>query len=92
MEVVVNNGVPKAERPERRAVHRRRMLKGGVLTFGGLGAFEGVVRNLSDKGAMLALGDTSGIPTAFDLAISGDEKRQAQVRWRSMSAIGVEFA
>ena len=92
MELIVNNDVPKPDRPERRSVHRRRVLKGAVLTFNGLGAFEAVVRNQSEKGAMLAFGDTTGVPTAFDLAISGDEKKsQAQVRWRSLNAIGVEF-
>ena len=92
MEAVVNNDVPKTERPERRAVRRRRVLKGGVLTFGGLGVFEAVVRNQSEKGAMLTFGDTTGVPASFDLAISGDDKKsQAQVRWRSLNAIGVEF-
>ena len=83
MELIVNNGVSKMERPERRGEHRRRVLKGGVVTFGGLGAFEGVVRNLSDKGAMLSFGDTAGVPKAFDLAIS-DEARsgRSQLRWR----------
>ena len=91
MEAFVNNGVSKLERPERRGEHRRRVLKGGLVTFGGLGVFEGVVRNLTDKGAMLSFGDTAGVPKAFDLAISDGAKRQVQMRWRSMNAVGVEF-
>ena len=93
MELIVNENVPKPDRPERRAAHRRRVLKGAVLTFNGLGAFEAVVRNQTEKGAMLAFGDTTGVPASFDLAISLDETtRPAQVRWRSMNAVGVEFA
>jgi hypothetical protein len=92
MELIVNENVPKPDRPERRAVHRRRVFKGAVLTFNGLGAFEGVVRNQTEQGALLALGDTAGVPASFDLAISLDEAtRPAQVRWRSLNAIGVEF-
>ena len=92
MQTIVNNEVPNMERHERRGVHRRRVLKGAVLTFNGLGVFEGVVRNQSEKGAMLAFGETTGVPASFDLAISLDETtRPAQVRWRSMNALGVEF-
>ena len=92
MELIVNSDVPKPDRPERRFAHRRRVLKGAVLTFNGLGAFEAVARNLTDKGAMLALGETTGVPMAFDLAISSEDRKwQAQVRWRSLNAIGVEF-
>jgi hypothetical protein len=92
MEVLVNNGVSKLERPERRGARRHRVLKGGVLTFGGIGAFEAIVRNLSDKGAMLSFGDATGVPKNFDLAISGEgAKRQAQLRWRLINLIGIEF-
>ena len=88
----VNNEVPPMERPERRSIHRRRVLKGAVLTFNGLGVFEGVVRNQSEMGATLAFGDAQGVPNSFNLAISLDETmRPAHVRWRSMNAIGVEF-
>jgi hypothetical protein len=92
MELTVNENVPKPDRPERRAAHRRRVFKGAVLTFNGLGAFEAVARNLSEKGAMLAFGETTGVPMAFDLAISGEErKRPARIRWRSLNTVGVEF-
>ena len=94
MKLVVSNDAPKTERPERRAVYRRRVLKGAVLTFNnGFGVFEGVVRNQSERGAMLAFGDTAGVPASFDLAISLDATTTpAQVRWRSMNAVGVEFS
>jgi hypothetical protein len=92
MEALVNKGVSKTGQPERRGDQRHRVLKGGVLTFGGIGAFEAIVRNLSDKGAMLSFGDATGVPKNFELAISGEgAKRHAQLRWRFMNLVGVEF-
>ncbi|MEQ1953170.1 PilZ domain-containing protein [Mesorhizobium yinganensis] len=79
--------------PDRRASERRRVLKGAKLTFNkGYGSFECVVRNVSDHGARLTFGDTSAIPSQFDLLISGEDRaRRATVRWRSMTALGVSF-
>lgn len=78
---------------ERRGAPRRRMLKGGTLSFNkGYGALECVVRNVSERGALLAFGETSAVPAAFDLAIKGEgAARPAHVRWRSMTAVGVSF-
>lgn len=95
MKLVVNNDVPKRDsaQPERRASRRRRTLKGAVLTFSnGCGAFEGVVRDQSESGASLGFGDATGVPPAFNVAIWGDErKRPVRVRWRSETAVGIEF-
>jgi hypothetical protein len=77
---------------ERRAMPRRRVLKGGTLSFNnGYGALECVVRNESASGALLSFGETSAVPPAFDLAIKGAETRHAQARWRNMTLVGVEF-
>ena len=78
---------------DRRQGDRRRVLKGARLTFNkGYGAFECVVRNLSEGGARLSLGDTSAVPSQFDLLITGeDAPRPATVRWREMTALGVSF-
>ncbi len=77
---------------ERRAATRRRVLKGGTLSFNkGYGALECVVRNESPGGALLSFGETSAVPAAFDLTIKGGEKRQARVRWRNMTLVGVAF-
>jgi hypothetical protein len=78
---------------ERRTALRRRVLKGGTLSFNkGYGALECVVRNESAKGALLSFGETSAVPAAFDLTIKGAEIRPAQVRWRGMTLVGIEFA
>lgn len=78
---------------ERRREMRRRALKGATLTFnGGYGAFECVVRNISEVGARLTFGDASAVPARFDLTMSGDgHSRSAAVRWRSLTDVGVEF-
>ena len=78
---------------ERRADRRRRALKGARLRFDrGFGAMEGVVRNESENGALLSFADTTGVPSGFELAVSGAERsRPARVRWRSMTLVGVEF-
>lgn len=78
---------------ERRSETRHRALKGGSLSFNkGYGALECVVRNLSAHGARLAFGDTMAVPSRFDLVISGDDRvRDAHVRWRTLTAVGVEL-
>ena len=78
---------------DRRAEPRRRVLKGGTLTFNkGYGALECTVRNQSDHGARLAFGETAAVPPRFGLRISGDDRvHDARVRWRTMTDIGVYF-
>lgn len=78
---------------DRRGEGRRRVLKGARLVFNrGYGAMECVVRNQSDSGARLVLGDTMGVPTRFELAIAGEDgMRAACVRWRNGEAVGIKF-
>ena len=78
---------------ERRADIRKRVLKGGALYFNrGYGAMECVVKNQSTDGAMLLFGDSSGVPSAFDLAIGENALRRAEVKWRGLAAVGVALA
>ena len=78
---------------ERRGDMRRRVLKGAVLSFNhGFGAFEGMLRNQSERGGKLTFGEALAVPPVFELRISGENSsRTARVRWRSMTALGVEF-
>ena len=78
---------------ERRTEQRRRVLKGAVLSFNnGYSSFECVLRNVSEHGAKLSLGETFGLPTKFSLAISGEaHARVARVRWRRQTEIGISF-
>lgn len=78
---------------ERRAVMRRRVLKGATLSFNnGYGALEGLVRNESERGVLLNFGETSAVPSSFDLTVKGAAARSVRVRWRDMTRVGVEFA
>lgn len=79
---------------ERRGSLRRRVLKGCTLRFnGGYGAMEGVVRNLSEEGARLVFGDSTGVPPRFDLQIAGETAwRPATVRWRRAREVGIALA
>lgn len=76
---------------ERRDGPRQRVLKGAKITFNnGYGALEGIVRNASDGGVKIALGDTFAVPGAFDLQISGEDSRhRARVCWRNTTEVGV---
>ncbi|MEO3385552.1 PilZ domain-containing protein [Mesorhizobium sp. CAU 1741] len=78
---------------ERRADLRHRVFKGATLTFNrGYGALEGLVRNLSNGGALLKFGDASAVPSRFDLTIAGEsEARKARVCWRRQTEVGVAF-
>ena len=85
-------GLDGAVFPDRRVEIRRRVLKGATLRFNkGYGAMECVVRNQSADGALLAFGDTSGVPGRFDIAIGEDAARPAQVRWRGLALVGVSL-
>jgi hypothetical protein len=79
---------------DRRGESRRRVFKGGRLLFNqGYGALECVVRNLSQRGARLSMGETTGVPPSFVLQIAGEEgTRPARVRWRTTGEVGIVFA
>lgn len=77
---------------ERRAAIRRRVLKGAVLSFNrGYTTFECVVRNVSDNGAQISLGETFSLPEHLLLSIDGKPARVAHARWRTAAAIGIAF-
>ena len=78
---------------DRRSEMRRRVLKGATLSFNrGFSTFEGTLRNQSERGGRLSFGEALAVPSTFELAIAGEDRpRTARVRWRSMTALGVEF-
>lgn len=76
---------------ENRIAPRRRILKSGIIEFGG-GAISCTVRNLSDTGAALEVVTPLFIPDRFTLFISSDEfKRACHIVWRKEKRIGVAF-
>lgn len=77
---------------ERRSERRSRAFKGAVLHFNsGYCTLDAVVRNLSTGGALLAMGDTAGIPGRFEIQVNGCAPRPAYVRWRTPVRAGISF-
>ena len=76
---------------EKRAEHRRKMLKGGTLHFNkGYSTLECVMRDISAVGARIQMGETFGVPSRFVLSITGDDARyEASVQWRNARNIGL---
>jgi len=79
---------------EKRAEHRRKVLKSGVILFNkGYASFSCRVKNISEKGALLDCGNTAGIPTEFDFRMNGEGSAfPARVIWRNRSQVGICLA
>lgn len=76
---------------ERRSETRRRVFKGGVITFQGAGV-DCTVRNMSGGGAALDVSDTAIVPRKFSLAIKADGfKASCRVIWTNGPRFGVAF-
>ena len=74
-----------------RIAARRRVLKGGSISFGG-GAIDCSVRNLSQTGAALEVESPVGLPETFVLVIEMEQtKRPCRVVWRKAKRVGVHF-
>lgn len=79
---------------ELRIEHRQRVLKGGTIYFNkGYASFQCRIRNLTEKGALLEFGETTGIPKNFDFKISGEpESNPASLVWKNSKQVGISFA
>lgn len=76
---------------ERRSETRRRVFKGGVITFGGAGV-DCIVRNMSGTGAALDVANVAAIPPTFRLAIKADDfMARCRVVWNSGRRYGIAF-
>jgi hypothetical protein len=76
---------------EKRIARRHRVLKAGMIEFGG-GAIDCTVRNLSNTGAALDVTSPIGIPAQFTLVVSTDGLHvPCHVVWRKEKRIGVGF-
>jgi hypothetical protein len=76
---------------EKRAVPRHRVLKGGMLAFGG-GSVDCTVRNISSNGARVDIVNPIGLPEAFTLVIETNRfMRRCHAVWSSEKRIGVAF-
>ena len=81
------------ETTENRSGERRRLLKGGVIAFSARHAtLPCMVRDISDGGARLRVGDASAVPDTFELIIELDGLEVAcEVTRRQHGEIGVKF-
>lgn len=76
----------------RRPPPRRRTYKCGTLVFNRAGGITGLVRNISQTGAMLEVESVLDVPDEFTLLIEVDRfKRQCRVVWRQPTRLGVKF-
>jgi len=79
-------------RNEKRAAPRRRVLKHGILAFGGGGGVDCTVRNISSNGARLDIASPIGLPRNFTLLIGTDQfMRRCHAVWSCEQRIGVAF-
>lgn len=76
---------------EKRKLPRTRVLKAGMISFGG-SAISCTVRNLTTSGAMLDVVSPLGLPKQFTLVISSDDVRhRSRIVWIKENRIGVSF-
>ena len=76
---------------DRRNDGRSRALKSAKIVFNNrFSVIDCTVRNLSDTGCCLQLGDPVGVPEKFELEI-GPTNRSCRVMWRKDNRIGVQF-
>jgi len=76
---------------ERRSETRRRVFKGGVITFNGAGV-DCTVRNISKRGAALDVANAAMIPARFSLAIKADDFIvRCRMVWNNGQRVGIAF-
>ncbi len=79
-------------RDEKRSEHRRRVLKSGTLYFNrGFNSFGCRIRNLTDSGAMIEMGETTGVPHQVDFQSDGIGPVKADIIWRTQNRMGLQF-
>ena len=78
---------------EKRIAHRRRVLKAGVILFNnGYASYDCKIKNLSAHGAMLEMGETTGVPSEFRFRMGGEGSAVAARQiWRTDTRIGILF-
>ena len=76
---------------ERRSETRRRVFKGGLISYNGQ-TVDCTVRNISRRGAALEIGIMVAVPPTFRLAIAVDEMIvPCRLIWSEGTRVGVAF-
>ena len=93
--VLISRAIPSgtlSSMNDRRISRRARTLKSGKIAVSEKAPkIDCTIRNMSDTGACLQISTTFGIPTTFELLISGGERRLCHVVWRTDTRLGVSF-
>lgn len=78
---------------ESRIARRNKVLKAGkILVPGNLGVVDCTVRDMSETGARIVVGDQAAVPREFRLVVPMDNTiRDATVKWRRGELIGIAF-
>lgn len=83
---------PSEDGVQRRESPRRKVLRKALIIFqGGNCSMPCQIRDLSDTGALLALGDALLCPKEFVLKPDLGETQNCEVMWRKADRIGVRF-
>lgn len=81
----------KSANQEARRQRRRRTLKSARILIDQTTPLECVVRNLSDRGALVMIWSFA-VPGQFDLVLESERTRHScRVVWRALDRVGVEF-
>ncbi len=77
---------------ELRAAQRQKVLKAAKIILDDWGAIDCVVRDVSDTGAKIKVGNPSLLPHKIRLLITMDNTiRPVQVAWKHVDTVGVVF-
>lgn len=86
-------GKIETEMKNRRRLVRRRVVKGGQLSYDkGAHTVECLIRDLSESGGRIQVANPSDVPAELVLHFDdGEAPRPCLVRWRGSNALGIEF-
>ena len=71
----------------------RSLLRGRAIFNNGGSTIDCVIKNISDDGARLEIGDAVALPAEFDLSVPHKGRTyRAHIMWRDTNSVGVEFA
>jgi hypothetical protein len=76
---------------ERKFPRSRAFLGAKILFNDHRSAFDGIVKEMSEGGAMIRTESAMSVPENFTLQLSDGRQFECDVRWRRINAIGVEF-
>jgi hypothetical protein len=78
--------------PNNRREHRQRTLKAGRIIVARQSTLDCLIRNLSERGALVEIGVAQALPPKFEfLLVDANTIRDAELRWQRGQRAGIEF-